>query len=232
MSTRNELLERLRAKRSSYHLEHPFEEQLRNGKLSRRQLQFWVANRFYYQVMIPRKDAAIIANCPDSRVRRAWAKRLADHDGYGDETGGIEAWIGFGEACGLTRREMLAFDHLVPGVKFAVDAYYNFAREATWQEAICSSLTELFASDAHRSRIEAFSTHYQWLPTSSFSYFEKRLDQVKRDVDHGLSVTLEYFDSPERHDRALEILEFKLDILWTMADNIFHHEEFARRADG
>jgi len=37
------------------------------GKLTRAQLQGWVANRFYYQIAIPVKDAAIMSNCPGPR---------------------------------------------------------------------------------------------------------------------------------------------------------------------
>ena len=39
------------------------------------------------------KDAAVIANCPDREVRRQWVQRILDHDGQGDDPGGIEAWI-------------------------------------------------------------------------------------------------------------------------------------------
>jgi len=41
----------------------------------------------------------------------------------------------------------------VPGVRFAVDAYVNFARQQPWQEAVCASLTELFAPQIHRQRL-------------------------------------------------------------------------------
>ena len=51
------------------------------GELTREELQRWVANRFYYQKCIPLKDAAILANCPEVEVRRAWVQRIIDHDG-------------------------------------------------------------------------------------------------------------------------------------------------------
>ena len=71
------------------------------GRASREQIQGWVANRFYYQVNIPLKDAAILANCPDRDVRREWLQRIIDHDGAPGSEGGIEAWLRLGEAVGL-----------------------------------------------------------------------------------------------------------------------------------
>jgi pyrroloquinoline-quinone synthase len=39
-------------------------------------------------------------------------------------------------------------------VKFAVDAYVNFARRAPWKEAAMSSLTEMFAPQIHQQRLK------------------------------------------------------------------------------
>lgn len=224
----------MRHLRASYHLEHPFEKLLRAGELSREQLRFWTANRFYYQKMIPRKDAAILANCPDREVRRAWVPRLHDHDGVaggGEGAGGIEAWLQFGAAVGLERAEMLAETHVVPGVRFAVDAYYNFARTAPWYEGVCSSLTELFAGEAHTRRLAAFREHYRWIPESALEYFTRRQRQVEADLDCGLSITLAQFTTRPLQERALEIIRFKLDVLWAMSDAIYHNcVTFPRRS--
>ena len=125
-----------------------------NGGLStREQIQGWVANRFYYQVTIPIKDAAIMANCPNRDIRREWVQRILDHDGVEGQEGGIEAWLRLGEAVGLTRDQINSQELVLPGVRFACDAYLNFARNASWQEAACSSLTELFAPEIHKSRL-------------------------------------------------------------------------------
>jgi hypothetical protein len=43
---------------------------------------------------------------------------------------------------------------------------------------------------------------------------------AQRDVEHGLDVTLNYFKTPDAQQRALDILRFKLDILWSMLDAI------------
>jgi pyrroloquinoline-quinone synthase len=219
--SREEFHEKLKEKGTSYHVYHPFQVMMTEGKLTRSQMQGWVANRFYYQKNIPLKDAAVMANCADREVRREWILRMLDQDGTGDDEGGIEAWLRLGVACGLTREEVLSEEHVLPGVRFAVDAYRNFARSRPWQEAVCSSLTELFAPDAHASRIESFPRHYPWIGPEGLDYFRMRLSEARRDVQHGLKVTLDYFKSRAQQERALDILEFKLDVLWTMLDAMY-----------
>ncbi|HEY5041979.1 MAG TPA: pyrroloquinoline quinone biosynthesis protein C, partial [Verrucomicrobiae bacterium] len=94
-----EFIARLRAVgEQTYHDKHPFHILMNKGKLSREQLQGWVANRFYYQTQIPVKDAAILSNCPLREVRRIWLHRITDHDGHEGGEGGIEAWLQLGQA--------------------------------------------------------------------------------------------------------------------------------------
>ena len=47
-----------------------------------------------------------------------------------------------------------------------------------------------------------------------------RLSQARRDVNHGLQITLDHFTSRTQQEDALNILQFKLDILWSMLDAI------------
>jgi len=218
--SKEEFLSRLRARGTGYHLHHPFELRLRQGRLTEEQVRGWVANRFFYQKSIPMKDAAILANCPDREVRRKWILRIQEQDGAEGREGGIEAWLRLGEACGLTRAEILTEQHVIPGVRFAVDAYVTFAKTRSWQEAVCASLTEIFAADAHRARLDAFPAHYPWVDPSGLEYFERRLGQVSRDVEHGLQITLDYCTSRAQQERALDILQFKLDVLWSLLDAI------------
>ncbi|MFP3747841.1 pyrroloquinoline quinone biosynthesis protein C, partial [Achromobacter sp. SIMBA_011] len=84
-----------------YHIHHPFNRRMNAGECSREQIRGWVANRFYYQISIPLKDAAILSNCPDRETRRLWVERILDHDGHGESEGGIEAWARLGEAVGI-----------------------------------------------------------------------------------------------------------------------------------
>jgi pyrroloquinoline-quinone synthase len=210
----------LRAKGASYHIHHPFNRMLNEGRASPAQIRGWVANRFYYQINIPVKDAAVISNCEDREVRREWVRRILDHDGWEQDPGGIEAWVRLGEAVGLTREGLWSLSDVLPGVRFAVDAYVNFARRQPWQESVCASLTELFAPQIHKDRLASWPVHYPWIDTSGLDYFRKRIPLASRDVEHGLRVTLAYFVTRALQDRALEILQFKLDILWAMLDAI------------
>jgi pyrroloquinoline-quinone synthase len=212
----------LRERGKSYHIHHPFNVMLNTGRATPEQVRGWVANRFYYQIAIPIKDAAILSNCPDADVRREWVQRILDHDGFEiggiKDAGGIEAWLRLAEAVGLTRDEVQDLRHVAPAMRFAVDAYINFARRAPWQEAVCSSLTELFAPEIHKQRLATWPEHYGWIEPEGLSYFRNRLSQARRDVEQGLSVTLEHFNTRSLQERALEVLQFKLDILWAMND--------------
>ena len=230
----------------AYHDKHPFHVAMNEGQLSPEALRGWVANRFYYQRNIPIKDAAILANCPVREVRRAWIHRILDHDGVspgavesavlsgefgtyalgtahatGNE-GGIEAWLLLGEACGISRGELLDNRHLLPGVRFAVDAYVNFARTQPWPIAIASSLTELFAPDLMTARLAAFEKFYSWIDARGLDYFRRRITQARHDSDEALAVTLEYCNTPELQRKAVLALEFKCDVLWSMLDAIYH----------
>jgi pyrroloquinoline-quinone synthase len=215
---REEFEQQIRAKGSRYHIYHPYHVAMNSGKLSREQIQGWVCNRFYYQIAIPIKDSAIMANMPDRDHRRLWIQRIIDHDGTTGDEGGIEAWLTLADAVGLDRSEVTSLRHVLPGVRFAVDAYINFARTRPWQEAVCSSLTELFAPEIHKERLANWPQHYPWIDQGGYAYFRKRLSEARRDVDHGLRVTLEYFQTREQQKRALDIVQFKLDVLWTMCD--------------
>lgn len=220
---REMFLEKLRAIGArAYHDKHPFHVAMNEGRLSPEALRGWVANRFYYQRNIPVKDAAILSNCPVRDVRRIWIHRILDHDGDAENEGGIEAWLRLGEACGLSRGELLEDQHLLPGVRFAVDAYVNFARIQPWPIGIASSLTELFAPDLMSARLAAFEKFYPWIEAGGLDYFRRRVTQARRDSGEALDLTLEYCDTPELQREAVRALEFKCDVLWAMLDAIHH----------
>jgi pyrroloquinoline-quinone synthase len=213
----------------AYHDKHPFHVAMHEGRLSPEALRGWVANRFYYQLNIPIKDAAILSNCPLREVRRAWIHRIVDHDGSGENEGGIEAWLRLGEACRLSRHELLEDRHLQPGVRFAVDAYVNFARTQPWPIAIASSLTELFAPDLMATRLAAFEKFYTWIDRGGVDYFRRRVTQARRDSDEALTITLEHCSTHELQNGAIHALEFKCDVLWSMLDAIHHAYDDANR---
>ena len=210
--------QQLRSLGVKYHIHHPFQKMMYEGTLTREQIQGWVANRYYYQITIPRKDASVLANCPDRLVRQQWVQRIIDHDGSAGSAGGIEIWLRLAEATGLNREDVISEKLVLPGVRFAVDAYLNFVASASWQEAACSSLTEMFAPTIHKQRISSWPEKYPWIESRGLDYFKNRIKEAHRDVEHGLSITLEHFTDRQQQDRAMQILHFKLDVLWTMLD--------------
>lgn len=220
--SRDEFETKLRECGKSYHIHHPFNLMLNSGRASPEQVRGWVANRYYYQIAIPVKDAAVISNCPERNVRRGWVQRILDHDGFElngiVDPGGIDAWLRLADAVGLQRAEVEDLRHVVPAMRFAVDAYVNFARRAPWQEAVCSSLTELFAPEIHKQRLATWPEHYGWIEAEGMAYFRNRVSQARRDVEQGLAITLAHFDTRALQQRALEVLQFKLDVLWAMND--------------
>jgi pyrroloquinoline-quinone synthase len=216
--TLQEFENKIRAKEKYYHINHEFHILMNSGKLDKPAIQGWVANRFYYQVAIPVKDAAIMSNCWDRDVRRHWIQRIIDHDGTQGDEGGIEAWLQLGEAVGLKRKELWSHKHLLPGVKFAIDAYINFAKQKPWQVAASSSLTELFAPKIHQKRLDKWPEYYPWIDKKGYAYFRKRLTEARRDVQHGLDITLGYYQTRAEQEEMLNVLQFKLDVLWTMLD--------------
>src|SRR5260370_32931630 len=86
---------------SFYHDKHPFHVQMNSGKLGREAIRVWAANRFYYQMNIPIKDAAILSNCPVRELRRLGLHRITDHDGTQGDEGGTGAGLRLGGAGGL-----------------------------------------------------------------------------------------------------------------------------------
>ena len=215
-----EFVARLRAQGTRYHNLHPFHRRMDAGELTRDELQRWVANRFYYQKCIPLKDAAILANCPEVEVRRAWIQRIVDHDGTGEGTGGTESWLRLGEALAVPRAELMSERRVLPGVRYAVDAYVNFAREKPWVEAVASSLTELFGPAAMRVRVEALERHYPWIDPAGLEYFRARLVQAPRDAQYALDLTVERCRTPGQQDAAVAALRFKTEMLWAQLDAI------------
>jgi pyrroloquinoline-quinone synthase len=193
---------------------------MNEGKLAPEAVRGWVANRYYYQINIPIKDAAILSNCPLRDVRRQWIDRIVEHDGVKGDEGGIEAWLRLGEACGIARVDLLNELHVVPAVRFAVDAYVSFARAQPWPVAVASSLTELFAPDLMARRLEAFQTFYPWVQPWGFDYFKRRLTQARKDSDIALELTLAHCTTPELQRAAVKALVFKCDLLWAVLDGI------------
>ena len=205
-----------------YHILHPFHRLLHTGKLNRGQVQAWALNRYYYQSRIPMKDAALISRCEDRELRREWLVRLLDHDGMGDQEGGIVRWLRLCEGLGLDPDYVRSEEGILPATKFAVDAYVRFVRDRTLLEAIASSLTELFAPKIHEERIPGLLQHYSFVSEEMVAYFRRRLDQAPRDAGFALAYVREHADNAEKRLAVAKALIFKCDVLWAQLDALNH----------
>lgn len=208
--------------RERYHDKHPFHQLMHAGELNREQLQLWVANRFYYQRNIPIKDAILLSKCEVVEVRRQWITRIMDHDGSEGDPGGIERWLRLGEGVGLAREQLQNNSLLLPGVRYAVDAYLNFVAARSWIEGVASSLTERFAPDLMAKRLEALQKHYPWIDPEALAYFRSRPALAERDSRHGTVLVLHYCRSREQQEAAAAALRFKCDLLWAQLDALYH----------
>jgi len=202
-----------------FHTKHPFNRMMFEGKLTKTQVRAWIVNMFYYQLNIPMKDAAIISNCPIPEVRRFWISRILEHDGYGKVEGGITGWLKLGEAAGIPKDDMISARFL-PGVRFSVDSYVNFARTRHWVESVAASLSDLFY-EALAERVKAFEKHYRWVKSEGLGYFRSRLIQTKRDSNIALDIAVRYCDAAELQKRAIDAVSFKNDVLWSISDALY-----------
>jgi coenzyme PQQ biosynthesis protein C len=205
-----------------YHRLHPFHHMLHGGECTKGQVQAWALNRYYYQAMIPIKDASLIARCNDPMVRREWRSRLVDHDGEVDGDGGIARWLKLTDGLGLDRDYVLSLRGLLPATRFAVDAYVHFVREKTLLEAIASSLTELFSPVIIGERVEGMLKSYAFVTSDTLAYFSARPPQARRDSDFALDYVRENARTAGQQEAVLQALVFKCDVLWAMLDALYH----------
>jgi pyrroloquinoline-quinone synthase len=165
---------------------------------------------------------------PDPNIRRRWMTRIVDHDGEHEGAGGIETWLRLVEAVGVPRERALDERAILPGVRFAVDAYVTFARTKPWIIAVASSLTELFSPNLMRNRIAAFEQHYPWVEEEGLRYFRSRLTQAPRDSEHALELVFQYCRTRALQEEAVAALDFKCDVLWEQLNAI---EQACREED-
>jgi len=221
--SQDELEARLRAIGAArYHRAHPFHHLLHGGRCSRGQVQAWALNRYYYQAMIPVKDASLIARCHDTDIRREWRRRLADHDGAKAGEGGIARWLKLTDGLGLDRNYVVSLAGILPATRFAVDAYVRFVAEKSLLEAIASSLTELFSPVIISERMDGMLKSYDFVTPETLAYFTARPPQARQDSDFALAYVKENARTPEQQQLVLAALEFKCSVLWAMLDALYH----------
>jgi pyrroloquinoline-quinone synthase len=205
-----------------YHNLHPFHRRLHGGACTRAQVQAWALNRYYYQTRIPAKDANLLARLPTAELRREWRRRLVDHDGDQPGTGGIARWLKLAEGVGLDRAYVESTQGILPGTRFAVDAYVAFVRERSVLEAVASSLTEMFSPTIIGERVSGMLRHYDFITQDTLAYFTPRLTQAPRDVDFALAYVTEHAQTREQQELVLAALRFKCDVLWSQLDALHY----------
>jgi len=205
-----------------YHHRHPFHLLMHEGKLSRGQLQAWALNRYYYQSMIPVKDSIILSRGPDPAFRRAWRKRIVDHDGNAtnNNDGGINRWVKLAEATGLDPEQVRAGKGILPATRFAVNEYLNIVRSRSLLEAVASSLTELFSAKLITLRVEKLRQYYPWL-SGGLDYFEARLYQAPEDSQFAVNYVYDNAKTRAEQELAIQALRDKCDILWAQLDALY-----------
>jgi coenzyme PQQ biosynthesis protein C len=204
-----------------YHNLHPFHRRLHSGQCSYEEVQAWALNRYYYQAMIPIKDATILTRMPDPRDRRVWRKRIEDHDGREEGDGGIERWLKLTASLGFSRDYVTSTQGILPGTRFAVDAYVEFCRQKSLLEAIASSLTELFSPAIISERVAGMLTHYNFVSKETLAYFSQRPVQAKRDSDFALDYVKHRASTRAEQASVLAALEFKCSVLWAQLDALW-----------
>lgn len=203
-----------------YHHQHPFHLLMHEGKLTRGQLQAWALNRYYYQSIIPIKDSIILSRGPDPEFRRAWRKRVVDHDGDATSDGGIKRWLKLAEATGLKADDVRAGTGILPATRFAVNEYLNIVRSRSLLEAVASSLTELFSRDLIALRMEKMRQHYPWL-SGGLDYFQARLTQAPEDAKFAVDYVYKHAKTRAEQELVIQALRDKCDILWAQLDALY-----------
>jgi len=204
-----------------YHDLHRFHRRLHGGEASFDEVRAWGLNRYYYQAMIPIKDATILSRMEDPALRREWRKRIEDHDGDGSHEGGLARWLHLTDSLGLDRDYVVSTRGLLPATRFAVEAYVNFCRTRTLLEAIASSLTELFSPRIISERVSGMLAHYSFVSRDTLAYFTARPEQARRDSDFALAYVKRHARTAAEQQAVLAALRFKCDVLWLQLDGLW-----------
>ncbi|UDL93287.1 pyrroloquinoline-quinone synthase PqqC [Lichenihabitans sp. PAMC28606] len=204
-----------------YHSLHRFHRRLHDGQCTRGEVQAWALNRYYYQSMIPIKDATVLTRMIEPAQRREWRKRIEDHDGLREGDGGIERWLRLTDSLGLHRDDVVSARFILPATRFAVEAYVEFCRSKTLLEAVASSLTELFSPAIISERVSGMLAHYDFVSRDTLAYFTARPDQAKRDSDFALDFVTREARTPDQQHAVMDALRFKCDVLWLQLDGLW-----------
>ena len=216
-----DFVERLRAEGAArYHHKHPFNLRMHAGDLGKGELQRWVYNRYHYQTRIPIKDAIILSKSEDPAFRRAWIRRIGDHDGTREGEGGLFEWEVLARGLGLDEAEVRSGRDVLTAVRAACDSYVELVRSRSLVEAVASSLTEHFAPDIMRTRVAAWERHYPWVQADALAYFRSRVPRATRDAEEALAFVVAHATTTEMQDACVRALVDKCKILWALLDAV------------
>jgi coenzyme PQQ biosynthesis protein C len=204
-----------------YHNRHRFHVRQYSGKCSYEEIQAWALNRYYYQAMIPIKDATVLTRLTDTEDRRQWRKRIEDHDGLQPGDGGIERWLKLTDSLGFPRDYVISTEGILPATRFAVDAYVEFCRDRSPLEAVASSLTELFSPNIISERMSGMLANYDFVSKETLAYFSQRPPQAKRDADWALAFVKTHAKTRAEQEQAIKALQFKCNVLWAQLDALW-----------
>lgn len=221
MGENADLVERLRSEGARrYHDHHPFHVAMHEGRLTKRQIQAWVENRYYYQTRIPKKDALVLSKADDPAFRRTWIRRIVDHDGAVEGEGGLAMWLRLADGVGLERARVERCADVLPGVRFACDRYMALVDESPLVVAVASSLTEFFSPDIMSKRVLAWEKHYPWVPSELLEYFRSRVPRAARDSREAIDYVTRHATTPELREACVAALIEKCTILWALLDAV------------
>ncbi len=204
-----------------YHNRHRFHARQYSGQCTYEEIQAWALNRYYYQSMIPIKDATVLTRLTDTEDRRQWRKRIEDHDGLQPGDGGIERWLKLTDSLGFPRDYVISTEGILPATRFAVDAYVEFCRDRSPLEAVASSLTELFSPNIISERMSGMLANYDFVSKETLAYFSQRPPQAKRDADWALAFVKTHTKTRAEQEQAIKALQFKCNVLWAQLDALW-----------
>src|SRR5207248_7518670 len=149
---------------------------------------------------------------------RGWMQCIHDHDGEREGEGGLALWLRLAEGVGLDREEVASFGSVLPGVRFACDAYVQLVEGVSLVEAVASSLTESVAPDLMSRRIAAWEKHYPWVRADVLEYFRTRVTRARRDSGMALEFVCRNATTYQLQERCVAALIRKTEILWHLLD--------------
>ena len=208
--------------RPRYHNLHPFHRLLHGGKLSRDQVRAWALNRYYYQAMIPIKDATLLARMEEPRCAGSGASASSIMTATARAMAASSAGCGSTDSLDLPRSYVDLDARPAAGDALRRRRLCRLRPRPDLLEAIASSLTEMFRPMIISERVAGMLADYDFVSRDTLAYFDKRLSQAPRDADFALDYVKRHATTPAMQQAVLDALRFKCDVLWSQLDALDH----------